>query len=162
MLKYFLLISLFASPSLAQTAGEAPYEVSLEGAAFLPSRIYKVREILKGADVRVSLPTGKGKFEIDAFFANAEGINYRSVSLDYRADVGPDDFPAFVLVGLHGDLWTPYAPYDSERYAGGWHFGGGFMQPIVGGWSVREDFRYRLGPGQSLLIGLGLNYRFSN
>jgi hypothetical protein len=162
MLKLILFILLATTVSSAQTANEQPFEMSVQGATFLPSRISRVREILNGVDFRGSLPTGKGKFEIDAFFANSEGINYRIVSLDYRADVGFEGFPAFVLAGVHGDFWTPAAPHDSPLYSGGWHFGGGFMQPFAGGWSAREDFRYRLGPGTSLIIGLGLSYQFSN
>ena len=146
----------------AQSASDQPLEISVEGATFLPSRIYQTLEILNGLDFRASLPTGKGKFEIDGFFANADGINYRILSVDYRVDLGFDEFPAFMLVGVHGDVWTPAAPYDTQRTAGGWHFGGGFKQPLFGGWSAREDFKYRLGPGTSLLVGLGFNYQFSN
>lgn len=165
MHKLILFVSalMFAITASGQDAGSAkPYELSFQGGVFLPSHVYRTREILKGLDFRTSFPTGKGKFEIDAFFANAEGVTYRALSVDYRVDVGLDEFPAFVLVGLNGDFWTPPAPYDSQLYAGGWHFGGGFFQPLFGGWSAREDFRYRLGPGTCLLIGLGFSYQFSN
>jgi hypothetical protein len=162
MLKLILFTLVAAQVASAQTADEKTSELSIEGGTFLPSRIYKTREILNGVDFRATLPTGKGKFEIDAFFANSEGINYRIVSVDYRVDLGFDEFPAFMLVGVHGDFWTPAEPYNVQQYSGGWHFGGGFLQPLFGGWSAREDFRYRLGPGTSLVVGLGFNYQFSN
>ncbi len=160
LISFMLLASLVASAQ--ERTGDGPFEVSVQGGPFIAKGIYRVREVMNGVDLRVSIPTGKGKFEIDGFFANSDGVNYRIASLDYRIDVGPPDFPAFILGGVHGDFWTPPAPYDSQRYSGGWHFGGGFMQPLFGGWSAREDFRYRLGPGTSLLVGLGLNYQFSN
>jgi len=148
--------------AFAEGAGDKPFEMAAEGGVLLPSHIYRAKEVLKGVDVRVGLPTPKGLFELDGFFANTEGISYRIVSLDYRYDLSLADLPAFVLFGVHGDFWVPAAPYDSLQYAAGWHFGGGFKQELFGGWSAREDFRYRLGPGQSMLIGLGLSYQFSN
>ena len=158
----FAFTFMLGSLCLADGAGDKPFEITGEGAVFLPSHIYKAKEVLKGADIRVGLPTSKGMFELDGFFANAEGINYKIVSIDYRYDVGNADFPAFIVAGVHGDFWVPAAPYDSLQYSAGWHFGGGFTQALFGGWSAREDFRYRLGPGTSMLIGLGLSYQFSN
>ena len=163
MYKLVLFSFMISSAASAQSStNEKPFEVSVLGATFLPKGIYRASEVMNGVDFKVSLPTGKGKFEIDGFFANSDGVNYRIASFDYRADVGPDEFPAFILAGFHADFWTPAAPYDEPRYSGGWHFGGGFLQPLFGGWSAREDFRYRLGPGTSLTVGLGLNYQFSN
>lgn len=115
-----------------------------------------------GMDERVSVPTGKGKFELDGFFANSAGTNYMTFSLAYRYDISLSEIPAFVLIGFNGDFFTPPAPHDSYNFSGGWHFGGGFLQAITGGWSAREDIRYRNGPGTSVLVELGLNYAFSN
>jgi hypothetical protein len=163
-LKYFLfIVFLFcADRAQAQAANTRAYEVSFEGAAFLPSRIPWVHEILIGIDPRLTIPTSKGQFEVDAFLANGSGTSYSSFSLDYRYDLGNDDFPAFITAGFNGDIWTPPAPNEAQVYGGGWHFGGGFIQPVTPGLSVREDIRYRLGPGTTLIVGLGLNYRFPN
>lgn len=148
--------------ALSQTALDKPWQVSVLGSSFLATGIYRTHEILLGLDARVTIPTSKGEFEIDGNFANGEGESYRIASLDYRFDLGVDWMPAFVLAGVHGDWWTPAEPYDALRFSGGWHVGGGFLQPLVGGWAIREDIRYRFGPGTSLLIGVGLSYQFSN
>jgi hypothetical protein len=163
--KFILFISalLFTSSGFSQaTSGGKAYELSFEGATFLPYGIPRVREILNGIDLRGTLPTSKGKFELDAFLANAEGVSYRSMAIDYRYDIGIDEFPAFALFGINADFYTPPSPYDTQKYSGGWHFGGGFLQPLTGGWSLREDFRYRFGPGTTLIVGVGFNFQFSN
>lgn len=164
MFKFFVftLVQLFMLSAFGQTATDKQFEFSLEGASFLPSRIPWVQEILIGIDPRITIPTSKGKFEIDAFLANGSGTSYSSFSLDYRYDLGVADLPAFILAGVNVDFWSAPAPNDSPAYGRGFHFGGGFMQALTSGFSVREDIKYRLGPGTTLIVGLGLNYQFSN
>lgn len=158
-----ILFILILSPmtALAQANAQVkPFEFALAAGPLLPSKVPYVREILLGFDVKATLPTSKGLFEIDGYFANGDGTSYKSVSLDYRADLGADIFPAFFLIGFHGDFYTPSGKDD--RIAGGWHFGGGLFQPLFSGVSLREDFRYRFGPGQELLVTVGLSYQFGN
>lgn len=154
---YLISLSAFLPAWLAtaQEVSQHPVQLELSGGPFLPSRIPNVTEVLKGIDLRASFMTAKGWFEIDGYLAQGEGTVYRAASLDYRVDLANDVFPAFVLLGLNADF---FQTSDSiEHFAAGWNFGGGCFQPLTHSLSLREDFRYRAGPGRSLMVLLGLS-----
>lgn len=151
-------LALSPLPTLAQSAATTnSYELSVTAGPFLPYAIPRTREILKGWDLRATVPTGKGSLEVDGFFANAEGVDYKTIGLDYRIDLPNDVFPAYFSFGLNADFFTPTDGL--ARYAGGWHFGGGLFQPLTDAISLREDLRYRYGPGQSVLLLIGFSFR---
>ena len=149
-----LAVLAFASPDVCARSSS---EYSLTGGALLPHRIERVDETLPIWDLRASARTRKGMFEFDASFANAEGVNYKTASVDYRYDLENSVLPVFLLLGVQGDDYQGVGA-SSEKFTGGWNFGGGFFLPIAGPLALRADFRYRFGPGTSLLALVGLAY----
>ncbi|HVK62686.1 MAG TPA: MFS transporter [Bdellovibrionales bacterium] len=151
-----------SSTAYAQGAeqNEERYAFGIHGGPLLPRRMGKVREVMQGWGLRGTLPTSRGTFEVDSFFSRDEGTSYNSFALDYKFSVFADEIPAHFILGVHGDWYTP--PELGSRFAGGWHFGGGFSQPISESVSLRGDFKYRIGPGQSLYVGIGVEVQFGN
>ncbi len=139
----------------AQTSESRPFRFAVAGGPLLPSKIPLVTEILMGLDLRGTLPTSKGTFEVDGYFAQGDGTVYRSGSFEYHVDFPDDVFPAFFAVGLHTDFYD--TSDDVHHFAGGWQIGGGLLQPLTGALALREDFRYRSGPGRSLTVLVGLS-----
>lgn len=153
-------IALIAVILFAPHVTSANTEFHLGGGTLLPSGIPGVTEVMPTVGLRASRGTPKGMFELDGMFSNASGASYRSVSIDYRLDLPNDALPVLLLIGLHGDY---YQGADSEpaKFSRGAHFGAGVFMPVTSLLWLRSDFRYRVGPGTSLLVTVGLSIRFS-
>lgn len=142
----------------AQTPGEESAEVGFGFGSLLPAR-NGLKEIVPGWAIRGSLPTSMGFFEAQYYNGIGYGIIYRSVTIDYRADLHFDPIFAHFLLGFHIDQYEQATPEIPRRFAGGWHYGGGITQLIAGPVSARFDFRHRFGPGHVVEVLLGLTFR---
>lgn len=133
------------------------WDLSAHAGSLLPS-VRFVREIVPGWGLRAATSTSRGTFELETFHGRGNGIVYHSVSLDYRLDLLGDILPVHFVIGGHMDFYqAPRVP--DLTPAGGWHFGGGLLQPIIGPLAMRFDFKYRFSPGQSVYVGVGFLYR---
>lgn len=163
-LSLLLYAATLATPAQARAAdaGAAPSsEYALSGGALVPSKVPGVREVLPVWDLRASFRTRRGVFEGDFAAASASGVTYYATGLNYRYDLKNDVIPAFVLLGAHADSYR--GENQSEmKFSGGWNFGGGIFAPLAGPLWLRSDFRYRFGPGQSLLVLVGFSIRLSD
>ncbi|MES2962319.1 MAG: MFS transporter [Bdellovibrionota bacterium] len=147
----------FAQAQESGASTDKSYLFHLHGDTFLASKVSGVTEIVPGWGPGISIPTNKGLFMIDTFIGKGSGIEYKSLLADYRVNVVNDVIPVQFLIGFHTDTWTPPGS-STPKFAGGWHFGGGIMMPLAGPFYLESEFRYRLSPGTSLLIGVGLTY----
>jgi hypothetical protein len=152
-------VALFTAILLAPHLANANSELHFGGGALLPSGIPGVTEVMPTVGLRASRQTSKGTFELDGMFSNASGASYRSVSVDYRLDLPNDALPVLLLIGLHGDYYQG-AESGPAKFSRGGHFGAGVFMPMTSMLLLRSDFRYRLGPGTSLLVTVGLTIRF--
>jgi len=135
------------------------YDLSISLGTLLPNK-NGLREGVPGWILRASVPTRTGIVEAGLFSGIGNGIVYRSASLDYRMDLLLDPVAAHFLIGFHGDQFS--AETASSRFAGGWHYGGGVTQFLVGPLLFRFDFRHRFSPGQAVEVTLGLVYRLGS
>lgn len=142
-------------------------EVGLGFGPFLPSRISGVGEVMNGAAARLGMATSKGVCELEYFNAHGDGSDYNTFGFDFRWDFANSempDFPVFVILGLNLDYYKP-STAEELRQAGGWHYGGGFKIPLGGISSpvhLRAEFKQRFGPGQTLIVLIGLGLFFGN
>lgn len=135
-------------------------DLSLHFGPLLPSRIPGVREILNGWGLRAGTQTARGFFEAEYFNVKGGGVTYQSVGLDARLKVFDDVLQAHALLGMHIDSFQGLD--EVSKISGGWHIGGGVMQEIAGPFLLRGDFKYRFSPGTSLLVSIGVVYRFDS
>lgn len=162
--KLVLLAGLTAAvPAAAQTerSGVDPRNARdffLSAGTLLPSKS-GLLESVPGWSLRISQPTGKGVFEVGFFSGLGNGIVYRSGMLDYRMDLSIETVSAHFLIGLHGDQFSSEAA--SNRFAGGWHYGGGITLELAGPILLRFDFRHRFSPGQEVEVMLGMVWRLA-
>ena len=133
------------------------YDFGAYGATFLPYRIAGVTEIVPGWGFLAAIPTAKGVFELATFLGRGNGINYDSVAVDYRYDIPFNTLETHALAGVNADTYA--SDTLTKSFVGGWHFGGGVSMQLGGPIFLRSDFRYRLGPGLSLLVTVGLDIR---
>jgi hypothetical protein len=133
------------------------YEFGAYGATFLPYHILGVTEIVPGWGFLAAVPTSKGVFELATFLGRGNGIDYDSVAVDYRYDIPFDTLEMHAFAGVNADTYA--SDRFTETFVGGWHFGGGVSMQLGGPVFLRSDFRYRLGPGLSLLVNVGLDIR---
>lgn len=152
-------IALVTATLFTPNRGQANTEFHLGGGALLPSGIPGVTEVMPTVGLRASRHTPKGTFELDGMFSNASGASYRSLSVDYRLDLPNDALPVLLLIGLHGDYYQG-ADSGPAKFSRGAHFGAGVFMPVTSALWLRSDFRYRVGPGTSLLVTVGLSIRF--
>lgn len=161
-----LVLDLFPTAALAQQnpggelSAKNAYDIGVDFGTLLPSRI-GLLEMVPGWGFRVGLPTGKGVFEPNVFTGIGNGIIYRSFSIDYRLDLNIEGIGAHFLLGMHADQFDQASPPVSNKFAGGWHYGGGISQQIAGPAFARFDFRHRFSPGQVVEITVGFTYRFA-
>ena len=161
----FLLVS---QESFAQSENEngppdsrTSYEFGVHFGTLLSQRI-GVTEPVPGWALKAGMPTLSGVFEAGIYLGNGNGISYRSASFDYRLPFEFDVITGHVLLGVHADQYaTDFPRPASSKFSGGWHYGGGVSQHIVGPVLLRADFRHRFGPGISLEATLGLSIRFA-
>lgn len=152
---------LFLTPTrflYAQVPEQESAEVGLGFGSLLPAR-NGLKETVPGWAIRGGLPTSLGFFEAQYYNGIGYGIIYRSVTIDYRADIYVDPILAHFLLGFHIDQYEQATPEIPRKFAGGWHYGGGITQLIAGPVSARFDFRHRFGPGHVVEVLLGLTYR---
>lgn len=154
----FTLVSLAPLSTHAQQEAEAKgMEIGIHAGPLMATQIPRFREFISGWGARFSVPTEKGVFELDSYFARGMGQEYVSGMLDYRLDLPTEILPVHALLGVHVDRYV--VPGREGRVAGGWHFGGGFTERLAGPLSVRADFKFRFGPGNSAWVGVSLVYR---
>jgi hypothetical protein len=113
--------------------------------------------------LRYSHPTGNGMIEVELMRGLGHGITYNTGSIDYRLTLSDSAINAYLpihfLAGFHEDYYTPLRL--PPKVGGGWHFGAGLTQEITHSLLFRSDFKYRIRPGISLIVEMGLVYRFS-
>lgn len=144
------------------TPGPATKKYSSEYTLFvgplLPSKIGGVTEVLHGVGARAGVYTRMGIFEPEVITARGDGVEYNIFSFDYRMDVVSSVMSAHFLLGGHVDYYKP-ATAAGYRIGPGWQYGGGAFIPLAGPFALRADFKYRFGPGTSLIVGVGLAMR---
>ena len=147
-----------AARVLAEGGAGLKNEFSITGGALLPNRIPNVTEVLTLWDIRASRHTNRGIFEVDGAFAQDAGSTYNSLSVDYRYDIENEAVNLFAMLGAQADYFRGLGQADS-KLSGGWNIGGGAFFPVTESLSLRADFRYRFGPGTSILILAGFALR---
>ncbi len=161
-MRYFFaaLIALYSAQSLAQDTSNknANSRVGIIAGPFLPSAIAGVKEILQVAGLRLGSDTKLGDFEAEGWLANGGGVSYQSFLVNYRMDIPGDVIPVHALVGIHADAYRKANATNVS--SGGWQVGGGAEAKIAGPASVRSDFEYRFGPGDSLLVLVSIMFAF--
>lgn len=117
-------------------------------------------EPIPGWSIRASSPTRHGVFEISSFLGRGNGEAYHTFNLDYRIDFELFDADtAHIVFGGHADYYKPIRR--DAAFGLGWQLGGGLMTPLAGNLALRGDFRSRFGPGTSLEVLVGFNFRFA-
>lgn len=157
-----------AQPAPAAAAGGAKlngpdprtsYDFGVHVGPLLPHKVPGITEVVNGWGLRAAVPTPKGVFEPEFYFGRSDGVKYNSASLDYRLDIINEFLPVHFLVGMHFDTYTPANGVD--RYAGGWHYGGGTAMQMAGPMFFRFDFKQRFSPGDSVYVSVSLLYRLA-
>ena len=136
------------------------YDFGLYGGTLLPNSIIGVTELVPGWGFLAAVPTGKGVFEVATFIGSGNSETYDTAAFDYRYDIPFSTLETHFLGGINVDTYT--SPTMKKSFIGGWHFGGGAALQLAGPIFLRSDFRYRIGPGVSLIVTVGLDYRLSD
>ena len=100
--------------------------------------------------------------ELTATFVNAHRVNFysASASLTDRSEFGTFTYLSYFGMDVHyfsGKTNRRQLQYVTSL---GFHLGISPMIEITPNLAIRADFKYNLGPGQSLIVGTGLMVSF--
>lgn len=125
----------------------------------LPNQILGVEEILPFVGGRYGLSTSLGVIEVGALNAHAYGVDFTNFDISMRSDFPFEDgFAGLIYGGLDLNWYIPQN--ESERKTEtGFHIGVGAMMSVASMLWLRSDLRFMLGPGTSLFVLFGLEYR---
>jgi hypothetical protein len=140
-----------ASTGKVSTSG---YEIGVHAGPFLPSKIKGVTEVMNATGFRLGMGNDSGKWELDTLFARGEGQEYKSAQLDYRYNLPSQLLDVHALFGVHADQYA--SPGRPTATSGGAHIGAGVSFAATANFGLRTDFKFRIAPGTSLYVGVGL------
>jgi PAT family beta-lactamase induction signal transducer AmpG len=149
-----------AQSSSGELTSKNSYDVGVQGGVLLSRGIRRMTEPVPGWALRASAPFKFGVFEVSTFLGRGNGESYHTFNFDYRIDLELFDADtAHIVFGGHADY---YRPIDRDAaFGSGWQIGAGFITPLAGNLALRGDFRSRFGPGTSLEILVGFNFRIA-
>lgn len=159
----FIFLVLAQNQSLAQENADllgdnVGSELGFHLGSLLPNQIPNVDEILSMWGARYGLKTGRGFFEMGAYFASGYDAKLTQLSVSIRGDIPVESLVGEVFLGV--DLNQVVSPGSTETvYLGGGHVGGGVMALIAGDVWFRSDMKFNINPGTSLYIGFGFLVR---
>lgn len=139
-------------------------DFSVTAGRFLPFGIVGVRDNYPMWGLFAAHPSPLGLIEYGFLSARGEGVILYNGSLGLRWDFGIFDvLEGFFSIGGNYFLYqrkrTTRTTFEFQQ-TGGYYIGWGVFQPISDSLRVRADFKFNSGPGRTLYVGLGLNFRY--
>lgn len=139
----------------------AKYEFGIDIADLLPDQIGGVSEIMGLGGARVGFRLAPLNYaEFNLFSGNGDGQQWRDFSADIRTDLPIENLLGLAFVGL--DAYDFKGRGQGKRLIFGGHVGGGLQAHVGGPIWVRADMKFGFSPGTSLVISLGLTWRFGD
>ena len=139
-------------------------DVSVSAGRFLPYGVVGVRDNYPMWGLFASHPSPLGLVEYGFLSARGEGVILYNGSLGLRWDFGIfDTLEGFFGFGANAFLYqrkrTTRRTFEFTQ-TGGYYLGWGVFQPVSDAIRIRADFKFNSGPGRTLYVGLGINFRY--
>lgn len=139
-------------------------DVSVSAGRFLPFGIAGVTDNYPMWGIFAAHPSVLGLVEYEFLSARGEGVILYNGTLGLRWDFGIfDALEGFFGFGANYFLYQRKRTTRSTfefRQTGGYCLKWGVFQPISDALRLRADFKFNSGPGRTLYVGLGLNFRY--
>lgn len=145
-------------------ARDGHLKVGVLGGVYLPANVPGVTEVMKGTGARVAWFEHVIGLELWGYRAVEKGsvVNFYGVSMITGFEIPA--FPEMEILVWAGPSWARLTGRGNPRpetNTNGFHYGGGALLSISEAWSFRTGFTMLNVPGRSLVVELGLEWRFA-
>ena len=141
------------------------WQIGVTTGPYMPRNITGMRELLPMTGIRISTDLSVFRPEMALLVAHAKGYDYYLGHFSWRNVLPLYGFQTFWLWGINMSYFNKDLSSTQKSSLithGGAHGGVGMFFPMGPNLRFRFDSLFGLGPGKTVYVGVGFNFRFSS